>query len=238
MAVDEARVEEMVGQLAGLMTGAMLCLAIWLGDELGYYRALAGGGAVGADDLAARLDATRGSPASGSMVRPRQGCWRTTQRRPVLDVGGGRPARRRVDADVHGRGMNSIIAMASDGEKLRDAFQGDGGMSWGEHHPCLFCGTEWFFRPGYRAFLTAEWIPALDGVEQQLQDGARVADIGCGHGASVVVMADAYPNSTFYGFDFHAPSIETSRQRAAEAGVADRTEFEVATATGTRGRST
>ena len=128
------------------------------------------------------------------------------------------------------RGMNSIIAMANDGEKLRDVFRGDGALSWGDHHPCLFRGTEWFFRPGYRTFLTSTWIPALDGVEAQLQEGASVADVGCGHGASVVVMADAYPNSTIHGFDFHAPSIETSRMRADEAGVAERTEFSVASA--------
>jgi len=131
--------------------------------------------------------------------------------------------------------MNSLIAMSSDAEKLREVFRGDGGFSWGDHHPCLFRGTEWFFRPGYRTFLTAEWIPALEGVEQRLQDGARVADVGCGHGASVVVMANAYPKSTIHGFDFHPPSIETSQARAEEAGVADRTEFGVATATGYSG---
>ena len=108
-------------------------------------------------------------------------------------------------------------------------------MAWGEHHPCLFCGTEWFFRTGYRAYLTTQWIPALDGVEAKLQAGARVADVGCGHGASVVAMAAAYPNSTFCGFDFHAPSVETARRRAAEAGVGGRARFEAATATGYTG---
>jgi SAM-dependent methyltransferase len=122
--------------------------------------------------------------------------------------------------------------MSNDGEKLRDVYRGDGGLSWGDHHPCLFRGTEWFFRPGYRTFLTTEWIPALDGVQQRLEAGARVADIGCGHGASVVVMANAYPASEIHGFDFHAPSIEMSNTRAQEAGVSDRTEFAVAPANG------
>jgi SAM-dependent methyltransferase len=126
------------------------------------------------------------------------------------------------------RGMNVLLSIFADGEKLRDAYRSDGGLSWGDHHPCLFRGTEWFFRPGYRAFLTTAWIPALDGVQSKLEDGARVADVGCGHGASVVVMAQAYPKSTIHGFDFHPASIDTSKLRAEEAGVSDRTEFAVA----------
>jgi SAM-dependent methyltransferase len=120
-------------------------------------------------------------------------------------------------------------------EKVAKAFRGDGALAWGDHHHCLFSGTEWFFRTGYRAHLTNAWIPALDGVKAKLDAGARVADVGCGHGASVVVMASAYPKSKFFGFDFHAPSIETSKKRAAEAGVAERTTFDVATATTYKG---
>jgi SAM-dependent methyltransferase len=126
------------------------------------------------------------------------------------------------------RGMNALGAMFKDFEKVRDVFRGDGAMSWGEHHHCLFKGTEWFFRTGYRAHLPSAWIPALDGVEAKLQAGARVADIGCGHGASAVVMAEAYPDSQFWGFDFHEPSIRTARERADEAGVGDRVTFDVA----------
>ena len=128
------------------------------------------------------------------------------------------------------RGMNAIAAMFIDVPKLVTAYKGDGGLSWGDHHPCLFHGTEWFFRTGYRAMLATTWIPALEGVEAKLQAGARVADVGCGHGASVVAMAVAYPNSTFHGFDFHDASITTAQKRAADAGVADRTTFEVASA--------
>ncbi|HEV7865352.1 MAG TPA: class I SAM-dependent methyltransferase, partial [Acidimicrobiia bacterium] len=128
------------------------------------------------------------------------------------------------------RGMNVLASVFSDISKIADAFRGGGGMSWGEHHPCLFKGTEWFFRTGYRAHLPAEWIPALDGVEDKLRAGARVADVGCGHGASAIVMADAYPASRVWGFDFHGPSVETARQRAGEAGVGDRTTFEQADA--------
>ena len=132
--------------------------------------------------------------------------------------------------------MNAIGSMFLDVQKVAAAFRGNGALAWGEHHPCLFCGTEWFFRTGYRAYLTTQWIPALDGVETKLRTGARVADVGCGHGASVVAMAAAYPNSTFCGFDFHAPSVETAFRRAAEAGVGGRTRFEVASATSYTGQ--
>ena len=136
------------------------------------------------------------------------------------------------------RGMNAFASMFMDMDKIKAAYQGDGGLSWGDHHPCLFSGTEWFFRTGYRASLATEWIPALDGVDDKLRSGAKVADVGCGHGASVVVMAAAYPKSKFWGFDFHAPSIETSRARASEAGVSKQTTFEVAAATSYDGTST
>ena len=108
-------------------------------------------------------------------------------------------------------------------------------LSWGDHHPRLFAGTEWFFRTGYRAELPG-WIAALDGVADKLKAGATVADVGCGHGASVVVVAEAYPEARITGFDFHEPSIETARQRAEEAGVAGRTSFAVADATSYDGR--
>ncbi len=111
-----------------------------------------------------------------------------------------------------------------------DAFRTGKGIGWHEHHHRLFCGTEAFFRTGYRFHLTSEWIPALEGVEAKLKAGAKVADVGCGHGASTIVMAQAYPNSTLFGFDYHDESIETARQRAKEAGVADRVKFEVAAA--------
>jgi SAM-dependent methyltransferase len=103
-------------------------------------------------------------------------------------------------------------------------------MLWGEHDPDLFVGTERFFRPGYRAHLVNDWIPALTGAEEKLKAGALVADVGCGHGASTIIMARAYPESRFIGFDNHEPSIEHARQAAEEAGVSDRVTFEVARA--------
>src|SRR5439155_21837089 len=120
------------------------------------------------------------------------------------------------------RAMNAFASIMIDTPKVVAAFKGSGALAWGDHHHCLFSGTEWFFRTGYRAHLTTTWIPALDGIEAKLKAGARVADVGCGHGASAVVMANAYPKSKIFAFDAHAPSIETSKQRAKEAGVADR----------------
>jgi SAM-dependent methyltransferase len=123
-----------------------------------------------------------------------------------------------------------VAALFHDKDKMASAMRGNGALAWGDHHPCLFGGTERFFRPGYRAHLVAEWLPALDGVVDKLNAGAKVADIGCGHGASTVIMAQAFPASRFIGFDYHAPSIETAMQRAEAAGVAERATFKQATA--------
>jgi SAM-dependent methyltransferase len=120
--------------------------------------------------------------------------------------------------------------MFLDKDKLVAAMRSNGALAWGEHHPCMFAGTERFFRPGYRAHLVAKWLPALDGVVPKLEAGATVADVGCGHGASTILMAQAYPASRFFGFDYHAPSIAVARQRAADNGVADRVTFEQARA--------
>ena len=123
-----------------------------------------------------------------------------------------------------------LASVWADEEKLLEAFRTGRGLGWHEHDHRLFHGTEQFFRPGYRAHLVAEWIPALDGVDAKLRSGARVADVGCGHGASTIVMAEAYPNSQFVGFDYHDASIEQARLRAADAGLGDRATFEVASA--------
>lgn len=127
-------------------------------------------------------------------------------------------------------GAHILASWFLDKDKIIAAMRGDGALSWGDHHPCMFTGTERFFRPGYRAHLVAAWLPALDGVVSKLEAGATVADVGCGHGASTIIMAEAYPASRFFGFDFHTPSIDVARERAAESGVADRVTFEVKTA--------
>jgi len=116
-------------------------------------------------------------------------------------------------------------------EKITKNFRDGGGTEWGAHHECLFEGTERFFRAGYIGNLVGAWIPDLDGVDAKLRTGAKVADVGCGLGASTILLAKAYPKSTFFGFDYHAPSIEAARARARDAGVSDRVTFDVARAT-------
>jgi 2-polyprenyl-3-methyl-5-hydroxy-6-metoxy-1,4-benzoquinol methylase len=115
-------------------------------------------------------------------------------------------------------------------EKLAENFKSGAGLGWHEHHHSLFEGTERFFRPGYAANLVAEWIPSLEGVDAKLKNGARVADVGCGLGASTILMAKSYPQSEFVGFDYHEGSIETAKQRAKDAGVGPRIRFEVSSA--------
>src|SRR5262249_5663644 len=120
--------------------------------------------------------------------------------------------------------------------KITECFPSGKGLGWHEHDPELFQGTERFFRPAYAAHLISSWIPALDGIEAKLREGRRVADIGCGHGASTILMAEAYPRSTFVGFDYHEPSIQWARRAASAAGLADRVSFEVAKAKDYPGR--
>jgi 2-polyprenyl-3-methyl-5-hydroxy-6-metoxy-1,4-benzoquinol methylase len=129
-------------------------------------------------------------------------------------------------------GFQVVRSMFKDLDPIVDAFRTGRGVGWHEHDVELFCGTERFFRAGYNANLVPSWIPALDGVEAKLRAGARVADVGCGHGASTIIMAEAYPASTFFGFDYHQPSIVSARQHAEHAGVGGRVSFETAAAKG------
>jgi SAM-dependent methyltransferase len=126
-------------------------------------------------------------------------------------------------------GFFSAVAVARDEPRLTEAFRTGAGVAWGEHDGCLFCGTAKFFRPSYQTHLVSEWIPALDGVEAQLRAGARVADVGCGYGISTMIMAEAYPKSQFFGFDYHAASIEDARAMAEARGL-ENVRFEIATA--------
>jgi 2-polyprenyl-3-methyl-5-hydroxy-6-metoxy-1,4-benzoquinol methylase len=231
-AVDEAKVEEFMGRLVGYMTGGAACFAIWLGDDLGLYSALANDGAQSADELAAR---TGCSPRLVREWLDGQAAAGLVEYNDASDTYSLAPEAAMALADdgspvFTARAMNAFGSFFTDFDKIKAAFLSDGALAWSDHHPCLFKGTEWFFRTGYRANLPGTWIPALDGVEDKLNAGAKVADVGCGHGASVMVMADAYPNSQFWGFDYHRPSIETARERASEAGVDERTSFDVATA--------
>ena len=230
--IDEAKLGEFMGRMVGHMTGGALCFGVWLGDELGLYRALAASGAQSADEVA---EATGCHPRlvrewlDGQVAGGLIGYDAAANKYEMSPEAAAALADDSSPAFV-ARGMNAFISLALDHDKIANAFKGDGALSWGDHHPCLFSGTEWFFRTGYRAYLPGEWLGALDGMTEKLQQGIDVADVGCGHGASAVVMAQAFPKIRVHGFDYHAPSVDTARKRAAEAGVAERTSFDVADA--------
>jgi 2-polyprenyl-3-methyl-5-hydroxy-6-metoxy-1,4-benzoquinol methylase len=233
MTVDEAKLEELVGQLVGHMTGSALCFGIWLGDELGLYRALTELGPSTSDEVAATtgchprlvrewLD----GQAAGGLLE-----WDENTDRYAIGPEAVMALADDESPAFVARAMNAIGSVFIDMPKVAEAFRGNGALSWGAHHPCLFSGTEWFFRTGYRAELP-NWIATLDGVAEKLRAGGSVADVGCGHGASCVVLAQAFPEARITGFDFHGPSITTAAERAAEAGVGAQTTFEVADAKG------
>jgi SAM-dependent methyltransferase len=222
---DESKLEQFMGQIVGYMTGGAMCFSIWLGDELGLYRVLGGAGPMTAEELAHEAGCNTRQVAGGLVA------WDASTDRYELSPEGAMALADDTSPAFVARGMNAFGSLFLDITKITDAFRGDGALSWGDHHPCLFAGTEWFFRTGYRAELP-NWIAALDGVAEKLTAGGTVADVGCGHGASVVVLAQAFPNARITGFDFHPPSIETARLRAEEAGVTDRTAFAIADAKG------
>jgi SAM-dependent methyltransferase len=223
--MDEAKLHAFMGTLVSDMGAAAMLANVMLGDELGLYKAMADSQPVTPQALAqktgcnARLirEWLSAHVASGYMEH-RDGEFVLPEEQAL--------ALAIEDSPVYVAGGIMVVAsMFHDKDKLVAAMRGDGGLPWGDHHPCMFSGTERFFRPGYKTYLVTEWLPALDGVVDKLKTGARVADIGCGHGASTIVMAQAFPASRFEGFDYHAPSVSTATQRATEGGVSDRVSF-------------
>ena len=228
--MDEAKLHEFMGKLVTDMGGAAMIANVILGEELGLYRAMADSRPVTPEELAAKTGChTRlirewlSAQAAAGYIEHSEGQFRLPPEQALaLAV---------EDSPVFVAGGAVVLAsLFLDKEKMVAAMRGNGALAWGEHHPSMFGGTERFFRPGYRAHLVAEWLPALDGVVPKLEAGATVADVGCGHGASTVILAQAYPASRFTGFDYHAPSITTATQRARDGGVADRVTFAQATA--------
>jgi len=228
--MDEAKLNAFMGQLVTDMGGGAMWASVLVGDELGLYRAMAGSGFLTAEELAERTHCNPRlvrewlcAQAAAGYVETADGRFRLPEEQAMALADENSPVY------VTG-GAHILASWFLDKDKIIAAMRGDGALSWGDHHPCMFTGTERFFRPGYRAHLVAAWLPALDGVVSKLEAGATVADVGCGHGASTIIMAEAYPASRFFGFDFHTPSIDVARERAAESGVADRVTFEVKTA--------
>ena len=231
-APDPDKLNAFMGKMVGDMGAAMSAALVVLGDHLGLYKALAEQGPTTSIDLA------EATGLNERLIRE----WLAAQAAAeyvTYDAAAGRfslsPEQALVFADEESPvflagGFELLQAAFRDEPKVAKAFRSGLGLGWHEHDVCQFRGTERFFRPGYNANLVANWIPALQGVQARLEAGAKVADIGCGHGASTILMAQASPNSRFHGFDYHAPSIERAREAAAAAGVADRAQFETASA--------
>jgi 2-polyprenyl-3-methyl-5-hydroxy-6-metoxy-1,4-benzoquinol methylase len=231
MAVDESKLNSFLGQAVSEFGAVIHAGLVLIGEELGYYRALARepltssqlAAATSTDERYAR-EWLAGQAAGGYIqCDPSAGTfWLTPEQALVLAD---------EDGPAYLPGAFELVtSVLRDRPKLTEAFRSGAGVGWHEHDPGLFRGTERFFRNSYLTYLTTTWIPALDGIEATLRRGARVADIGCGHGASTILMAKAYPNSEFFGFDYHAPSIERARASAEKAGVAGRIRFETASA--------
>ena len=230
--IDQAKLDQFMGRFVGDLGAAMSAALVVIGDRLGLYRAMADGEPLSAEQLAERTGTDPryvrewlSNQAAGGYVGydPAGGVFFLTPEQSLALAQEGSPA------FVPGA-FQVATALTKDEEKIADAFVRRHGVGWHEHHHDLFSGTERFFRPGYAANLISSWIPALEGVQAKLQSGARVADVGCGHGASTILMAQAFPRARFVGFDYHEASIERARAAAREAGLDDRLSFEVAAA--------
>ena len=236
--IDEAKLEAFMGQAVTDMGAIISAPLMVIGEKLGLYKAMAGAGPLSSQEVAERSGAAeryvrewlRNQAAGGYVTYDPESDRYTLPDEHALALAD-------EDSPFYILGVyESIASLYADEDQILEAFRSGAGMGWHEHDHRLFRGTERFFRPGYRAHLVAEWIPALDGVQAKLERGAKVADVGCGHGASTVIMAEAFPNSEFFGFDYHDASIERAREAAEEAGVGDRITFEVASAKDYPGR--
>ncbi|WP_100260698.1 class I SAM-dependent methyltransferase [Qipengyuania seohaensis] len=229
--IDMARVEELAGKVIGDVAGALSLYMAYLGDQTGVFEAMDELGRVSVSQLAEHtgmnekyLHQWLGSVSAAGYVNfhPEDETFSISPEQALIFSREGQPA------CMQGF-IQAVVSQYESHEKAVKTFKSGKGRPWSDQSECCFCGTDRFFRPGYAANLTNEWIPALDGVEEKLKAGAKIADIGCGHGSSAILMAQAYPKSTVHGYDFHEPSIEEARRKAKAAGV-DNVQFEVASA--------
>jgi SAM-dependent methyltransferase len=236
--VNEEKLHQFIGQMLGDLGGAATIAMARMGDALGLYRALHAKGAMTSAELAADAGVNERylrewlshqaasnylayDPSSGKFTLP-------PEQAMVFAID---------DSPVYLMGAFDLMAALVDAQpKVQAAFKDGGGVGWGDHGGCMFCAVARFFRPGYHNNLVPSWLPALDGVVEKLQRGATVADVGCGHGWSTVLMAKAFPNSKFVGYDFHPSSVEQATAHANEHGASANTRFEVATAKDFPGR--
>jgi 2-polyprenyl-3-methyl-5-hydroxy-6-metoxy-1,4-benzoquinol methylase len=230
--VNEAKLNQLIGQILSDLGGASSVAMVRIGDALGLYRALYVKGAMTAEELAAAVGVYErylrewlANQAASNYL-----CYDPVTRQFAL------PEEQAMifaaeDSPVYMLGGFDLMAAMLDNQpKVEAAFRTGGGVAWGEQAGCMFCAVARFFRPGYHNHLIGSWLPALDGVVERLEHGAKVADVGCGHGWSTVTMAKAFPNSQFIGYDFHPGSIEAARKHAAAHGVTDNVIFEVGSA--------
>jgi 2-polyprenyl-3-methyl-5-hydroxy-6-metoxy-1,4-benzoquinol methylase len=231
-AVDGDKLMEFVFRAVGEVGATLNTALVVMGDRLGLYRALAGAGPLSPAELAQRTGTAEryvrewlNAQAAGGFVayEPDSGRYTLPPEQAVALTDASSPAYLPGFFQI---ALGSVL----DSPKIADAAQTGAGFGWHEHVHDVHEGCERFFRPGYNANLTTQWLPALENVVSKLESGARVADVGCGHGASTILMAQAYPRSAFVGSDYHDGSIETARRQAAEAGVAERVTFETAPA--------
>jgi|KBSSwiStaDraftv2_1062776.scaffolds.fasta_scaffold57889_3 2-polyprenyl-3-methyl-5-hydroxy-6-metoxy-1,4-benzoquinol methylase len=230
--IDEQKLGELLGRAIGDMGAVSLAPLVLIGDELGLYRALAAGGPLTSAELARRTQTSEryirewlNAHAASGYVQylADSGRYRLTPEQAMLFADENSPA------FIIG-GFQITLAAGRIKDRLKEAFKTGAGIGWHEHDHDVFHGCGRFYRAGYIGNLVQHWIPSLDGVEARLKHGIRVADVGCGHGHSTVLMAQAFPKSQFVGYDLHAGSIDVARERARQAGVAARCTFEVGSA--------
>jgi SAM-dependent methyltransferase len=221
-----------LGKVVGDFGASLSSALVYIGQKLGLYKAMSDAGPVTPAELAQRTNTHEryvrewliNQAASGyAEYDPESGCYSLTPEQSVALTDEQSPF-------YVGGGFFVVKAMTGAVSRIENHFRNGGGMLWSEHDPDLFVGTEKFFRPGYSAHLVNTWIPALTGIEEKLNSGGKVADIGCGHGASTIIMARAFPQSRFWGFDNHEASIRHAREAADAVGLSDRVTFEVADA--------
>jgi 2-polyprenyl-3-methyl-5-hydroxy-6-metoxy-1,4-benzoquinol methylase len=226
--LDQKKVEEFLGKAISDVAATFHAGLVLIGDKLGLYRAMAGAGPLSPAELAKRTGAREryvrewlSAQAAGGYVTydPASGRFTLPPEHAFL----------LLDADLPGA-FQLGVGSVRDEPRITDAFRTGAGVGWHEHDPGVYEGCERFFRPGYAMNLVSQWIPALEGVKARLEAGGRVADVGCGHGASSIIMAQAFPRASITGFDYHPASIQAARQAADKAGVGERLSFEVAAA--------
>ena len=235
-ALDAGKLQEFVLRAVDEVGATLNAALVVMGDRLGLYRALAGAGALSPGELARRTGTSEryvrewlNAQAAGGYVEYHpEGRYSLAPEQAVALTDPDSPAFLPGFFEI---ALGSVL----DSPRITDAVRSGDGVGWHEHNGHVHDGCERFFRPGYNANLVDAWLPALDGILDRLVRGARVADVGCGHGASTILMAGAFPSSTFVGSDYHAGSIATARRRAGEAGVADRVRFEATPAAGYTG---